>query len=214
LSCHPEEANNVKLPAQDQYTLMKFTGQYICAANYTGAIHIMDPTSLNVVKIWQAHRGMISDMDAKSDFLVTCGLSPRQQHGFMHDPLANVFDLKTLQPLPPIPFQPGAAFVRMHPKMSTTSIVVSQAGQIQVVDLMNPNTVNLKQAHIYENNYVTGLDMAPSGEALVLSSSMCQVHLWGSPSRLKFADFPNPTPMSIDITTGVPTGLDLWDQNT
>src|ERR1700761_1776929 len=149
---------------------MKCTAQYVCAANCSGAVHIMDPSSLKVVKVWQAHLGIVSDMDAKADFLVTCGLSPRQQHGLMHDPLANVFDLKALSPLPPIPFQPGAAFVRMHPKMSTTSIVASQTGQLQVVDLMNPHTVNLKQAHIYDNNFLTGIELAPTGEALALAS--------------------------------------------
>jgi PAB-dependent poly(A)-specific ribonuclease subunit 2 len=150
-------------------------------------------------------------MDAKADYLVTCGLSPRQQHGMMHDPLANVFDLKTLTPLPPIPFQPGAAFVRMHPKMSTTSIVASQTGQLQVVDIMNPHTVNLKQAHIYDNNYLTGMELAPSGEALALASSMCQIHLWGSPSRLKFAEFSNT--MIFPDTLAPPPTMD-WSLDT
>src|SRR5258707_14102614 len=116
---------------------MRRAGQYICAANCTGAIHILDSTTLRLVRSWQAHSSIVSDMDARADFLVTCGLSQRQQHGLMHDPLANVFDLKTLSPLAPIPFQPGAAFIRMHPKMSTTSIVASQTVQLQLVDLMN-----------------------------------------------------------------------------
>jgi len=143
-------------------------------------------------------------MDIKADFLVTCGLSQRQQHGLMHDPLANVFDLKSLLPLPPIPFQPGAAFVRMHPKMSTTCIVASQAGQLQVVDIMNPHTVNLKQAHIYENNYLTGLELAPTGEALALSSSLCQVHLWGSPNKLNFAEYSVQSTVYPDSTANDP----------
>jgi len=182
-----------ELPAKDAYKLMKRAGQYICAATFSGAIHILDTNTLRVVKVWQAHLGVINDMDARSDFLVTCGLSQRQQHGLMPDPMANVLDLKSLTPLPPIPFQPGAAFVRMHPKMSTTSIVASQTGQLQVVDIMNPHTVSLKQAHIYDNAYITGIELAPSGEALALASSVCQVHLWGSPSRLKYAEFSSPT---------------------
>jgi PAB-dependent poly(A)-specific ribonuclease subunit 2 len=173
--------------------MMRRSANYICAANYSGAVHIIDANTLAVAHIWQAHKGMINDMDTGADYLVTCGLSPRQQHGFLPDPLANVFHLKTLTPLPPIPFQPGAAYVRMHPRMSSTSIIASQTGQLQVVDIMNPHTVNLKQARIYENDYVLGMDLAPSGEALVLASSMFNIHLWGKPTKLKFAEFSNPT---------------------
>lgn len=190
---------------------MKQAGQYICAANCTGVIHILDSVTLRTVRTWQAHSSMVTDMDCRSDFLVTCGLSQRQQHGLMHDPLANVFDLKSLSPLPPIPFQPGAAFVRMHPKMSTTSIVASQTGQLQVVDLMNPHTVNLKQAHIYDNNFVTGLELAPTGEALALASSMCQVHLWGHPSKLKFTEFTHPTIFPDVVTNDTPMD---WSEET
>ena len=172
---------------------MKRGGQYICAATSTGSIHLLDPNTFRVVKEWKAHVGWVNDMDAKADFLVTCGYSPRQQLGYMFDPLANVFDLKTLMPLPPIPFQPGAAFVRMHPRMSTTCIVASQGGQIQVVDIMNPNTVNLRQANIFDNNYLMSLEMAPSGEALALTDSGCSIQLWGSITKVQFAEYPSPT---------------------
>ncbi|KAI9712687.1 MAG: poly(A)-specific ribonuclease [Bogoriella megaspora] len=186
------------LPAADNYTIMKRGGQYVCAATSTGSIHLLDLNSFSVVKEWKAHIGWINDMDAKSDFLVTCGYSPRQQLGYMLDPLANVFDLKTLMPLPPIPFQPGAAFVRMHPKMSTTSIVASQSGQIQVVDLMNPNTVNLRQANIYDT-YLTSLEMAPTGEALALTDAACSIQLWGSVAKFQFTEFPNPTEFATPL---------------
>lgn len=173
--------------------MMKRGGQYICAATNTGCVHLIDPSSYKVVKVWKAHAGKINDMDAKSDFLVTCGGSQRHHLGrYMPDPLAGVFDLKMLVPLPPIPFQPGAAFVRMHPRMSTTSIVASQSGQVQVVDIMNPNTVNLRQANIYET-YLTSLEMAPSGEALAMTDAMCQIHLWGSPSKIQFTEYSSPT---------------------
>ena len=69
---------------------MKRAGQYICAANCSGAVHIIDPNTLRVLKVWQAHMGTINDMDAKADYLVTCGLSQRQQLGLLPDPLANV----------------------------------------------------------------------------------------------------------------------------
>jgi len=64
----------------------------------------------------------------------------------MFDPMPNVFDIRTLKQMSPIPFPAGAAFVRMHPRMNTTGIIASQTGQMQVVDLMNPNTTNLRHA--------------------------------------------------------------------
>jgi PAB-dependent poly(A)-specific ribonuclease subunit 2 len=54
---------------------------------------------------------------------------------------------------------------------------------------MNPHTVNLRQANIYDSYFLTGIDLAPTGEALALASSMCQIHLWGSPSRVKFTEY-------------------------
>lgn len=171
---------------------MKRAGQYICAATSTGSVHMLDSGTLAVVKSWKAHAGSINDMDAKSDFLVTCGWSPRQQFGFMLDPFTNVFDLKTLAPLPPIPFHTGAAFVRMHPRMSTTSIIASQNGQMQVIDLMNPDTANLRQVNLYDT-FLTGLELAPSGEALALSNTICNIHLWGSPSKIHFPEYSNST---------------------
>ena len=189
---------------------MKRGGQYICAATTDGTIHVMDPTSCKVVRTWKAHSGWINDMDVRSDILVTCGWSPRQQHGFMLDHLANVFDLKTLMPLPPVPFPPGAAFVRMHPKMSTTCIIAAQSGLMYAVDIMNPDSPSMKHANIYDTHLLT-LDLAPSGEALALADAQCAIHLWGSPSKIQFTEYSNPaefadTPAAlpnIDWTTDV-----------
>ena len=172
--------------------------RYICAATSSGSVDLLDPNTFKIVKSWKAHAAGINDMDAQNNFLVTCGFSPRQQSAFMLDPLANVYDLKNLTPLPPIPFHAGAAYVRMHPRMSTTGIVASQNGQLQVVDLMNPNTVNLRQAVI--SSYLTNLELAPSGEALALADADCSIQLWGSPSKLHFAEFSNPVEFA-DVAT-------------
>ncbi|KAF2396885.1 PAB-dependent poly(A)-specific ribonuclease subunit PAN2 [Trichodelitschia bisporula] len=201
------------LPAEDNYSIMKKGSQYICAANGSGAIHILDPGTFKIVKVWQAHSSFVNDMDVKSDFVVTCGASPRQQQGFMLDGLANVYNLKTLLPLPPIPFQAGAAFVRMHPRMSTTSIVASSTGQLQVVDIMNPNAVNLiKQAHVYDSTCLTSFELAPSGDALAFANSLGYMHLWGSPSKIHFTEFSNPLVFADQVIP--PPGHMDWSQDT
>ncbi|KAH8601191.1 PAB-dependent poly(A)-specific ribonuclease subunit PAN2 [Bisporella sp. PMI_857] len=197
----------------DQYTLMK-RSRYICAATTTGVVNILDATTFSVIKAWTAHSAAIHDMDAQHDFIVTCGFSRRQQHnnGYMYDLFVNVFNLKTLESFSPIPFPAGAAFVRMHPKMSSTTIVASQIGQMHVVDLMNVNTTSImKQANIV--NSLKGLDIAPSGEAIILSDSDCQAHLWGNHSKLQFTDhslpieFADPEEHGPPLDWGVETPL-------
>ncbi|KAG6034725.1 poly(A)-specific ribonuclease [Claviceps citrina] len=179
----------LQVATEHQYSIMK-RGRYICAATKSGTVNLLDPVSLTVVKSWNAHSALINDMDAQHDFIVTCGYSLRQGQTYMLDPFLNVFDIKKMSSMPPIPFPAGAAYVRMHPRMLTTSIVVSQSGQMHVVDLMNPNTSNVRQANVM--NYLSMFEIAPSGEAIALTDADCYIHLWGSPSKLRFVDLPTP----------------------
>ena len=136
-------------------------------------------------------------MDARHDFLVTCGFSVRHLGIPLVDPLANVYDLKNLKSLPPIPFHAGAAYIRLHPKLQTTSFVASQAGQLQVIDLVNPVNIVLKQANV---QFISRIELAASGEALAILDAEGFLYLWGSPSKIKFnqgskdTEFADPPP--------------------
>ncbi|KAG5982428.1 poly(A)-specific ribonuclease [Claviceps digitariae] len=178
-----------QIATEYQYSIMK-RGRYICAATKSGIVNLLDPVSFAVVKSWHAHSALINDMDAQHDFIVTCGYSLRQSQTYMLDPFLNVFDIKKMSSMPPIPFPAGAAYVRMHPRMLTTGIILSQSGQMHVVDLMNPNTSNVRQANVM--NYLSMFEIAPSGEAIALTDADCYIHLWGSPSKLHFVDIPTP----------------------
>ncbi|EQL29647.1 poly(A)-specific ribonuclease [Blastomyces gilchristii] len=200
-----------KLNTEHNYTIMK-KSRYLCAATDTGSVNALSLSDFSVVKSWKAHGTVVNDMDARNDYLVTCGFSVRHLGSPIVDPLANVYDLKTLAPLPPIPFHAGAAYVRMHPKLQTTSFVASQTGQLQVVDLMNPNAINLRQANV---TFMLGLEISPSGEALAVNDAECLIHLWGSPSKIhfnemsketEFADVPSRPPM-IDWSNDTPLNV-------
>ena len=154
--------------------------------------------------------GWINDMDANSSFLVTCGWSPRQQYGNVLDPLAKVFDLKTLMPLPPVPFHVGAAFVRMHPRMVTTSIIGGQNGQLQIIDIMNSSMVNVRQVNLLDS-FLVGLEIAPLGEVLALADTSCCLQLWGSPSSMHFTDYGAATEFADETDYLVPS-LE-WESN-
>ncbi|KAL1990064.1 hypothetical protein VTN49DRAFT_6645 [Thermomyces lanuginosus] len=196
-----------QVPTDVNYTLMK-KSRYLCAATDTGAVNAISLTDYRVVKSWKAHGAAVNDMDARNDYLVTCGFSMRHLGTPIVDPLANVYDLKTLTPLPPIPFHAGAAYVRMHPRLHTTSFVASQTGQLQVVDLMNPNIINVRQANV---SFMLGLEISQSGEALAINDAECMIHLWGSPTKIHFNEMSKETEFA-DVTPRAPS-LD-WSPDT
>lgn len=181
---------NSQIPTIHKYIIMKHC-HYICAATDQGWVNILDPDTLRIIKSWQAHTLSINDMDAQNNYLVTCGWSSRPHGPSMLDMLAKVFDLRKLAQLTPIAFPGGAAFVQMHPKMNTTSIIASQSGQVQIVDLMNPNTTNIHQARL--STFMLSLTLAPSGDAWALTDQENAIHLWGSRKKMQFSNYRNPT---------------------
>ncbi|GAP92580.2 putative PAB-dependent poly -specific ribonuclease subunit PAN2 [Rosellinia necatrix] len=198
-----------QISTEHKYKIMRRSSRSVCAATPSGSVHIIDSINFQVLKIWNAHTARINDMDAQHDFIVTCGYSLRQQGNYMPDPFVNVFDLKNMVSMSPIPFPAGAAFVRMHPRMSTTSIVMSQMGQLHVVDLMNPNTSNVRQIHCL--SYFTMIEIAPSGESVALADNDYSIHLWGSPSKIHFTEFGRPVE-TADAPSAVPRiDFDTWD---
>ncbi|KAB5583054.1 ubiquitin carboxyl-terminal hydrolase-domain-containing protein [Coniochaeta sp. 2T2.1] len=182
-----------QVPTEHHYIIMK-KSRYICAATKTGNVDMLDPISFKIVKTWNAHVSYINDMDAQNDFIVTCGGSQKQHAAqtYMLDPYVNVFDLKNMTSMSPIPFPSLAAYVRMHPRMLTTSIVVSQQGQMHVVDIMNPNTGGNAVRYANVLSYLNMVEIAPSGEALAMADSESNIHLWGSPSKIHFAEYAQP----------------------
>ncbi|KZZ88317.1 Exonuclease, RNase T/DNA polymerase III [Ascosphaera apis ARSEF 7405] len=200
-----------KVKTQYRYSILR-KSRYLLGATDKGLLNIISFADWRIVKTWRAHGTVINDMDTRNDLVVTCGFSLRPTGTTVLDPLANVYDLKTLQHLPPIPFHAGAAFVRMHPKLQTTAFIASQSGQLQVVDLMNPNAIHLRRVNV---SYLLGLETSNSGEALIFNDSECMIHLWGSPTKIHFNELSKelelpditPRPPPVDWTNDVPLSL-------
>ena len=64
--------------------------------------------------------------------------SSRRGHDFP-DPLVKVYDLRNMRPLPPIPFSDGPAFINLLPKHTSSLVVTSAQGLVNVVDVSNTN---------------------------------------------------------------------------
>ncbi|KAK3994582.1 PAB-dependent poly(A)-specific ribonuclease subunit PAN2 [Cladorrhinum sp. PSN332] len=180
-----------QIRTEHYYSIMKKSRNNICAATDKGCVNLLDPVSFGVIRGWQAHATCINDMDAKGDFIVTCGGHNKHQPGAVTlDSYVNVYDLRNMASMKPIPFPSLAAYVRVHPKMLTTTIVTSRHGQMHVVDIMNPTTSNVRYANIM--SYVTLFDVAPSGRALAIADDST-IHLWGSSNdSIPFTDVAPP----------------------
>ena len=185
------------LHTSSQYTMMKYN-RYICAATTSGAVEFLDPLTFSVIKTWQAYTAKINSMDARNDFLITCGWSTRPYgHSPSLDTLAKVFDLKRLEQLAPISFHAGAAFVQIHPRMSTTSVVSSQSGQIHVTDIMNVE--NVKMMHVTTTTSLVALVMSPNGNCWAIADQDNSISLWGSPNHLQFSEVANPIEYADEV---------------
>ena len=171
--------NAMQIPTEYQYLLMKYS-KYICAATMDGKVNVLDIDNLRILNTFRTNNVRISDMDAQTSYLVTCGWAHRPQGTLGLAALANVFDLRAMVQSNPIAFHAGAAFVQMHPKMSTTCIIASQGGQLQVVDIINSGPITLRQVDIAAGTYMAGMVMSPSGRALAIWDGNGLIHLWGS----------------------------------
>lgn len=189
-----------ELRATANYTMMK-KGRHICAATDDGTIHVLSISNLDeILAIWKAAVS-IRDMDARGDFLVVCKSSMRQSGVLMPDNIANVYDLKNLKQMAPMPFHAGAALVRLHPKLQTTSFVASQTGQMQVVDLMNTVSVTMRQANVHT---MQGMELSTSGNALAITDHQGYIHLWGSPANIRFNNVSKTTEFADPLPTNIP----------
>ncbi len=208
------------IPTESNYTMMR-SNRYICAATSTGFVDFIDPKTLQVMKTWLAHTDTISSMDAKNDFLITCGWSKRPHGPPGLDTLAKVYDLKRLEQLSPISFQPGAKYVQIHPKMSTASVVAAQNGRVHVIDIMNPNDITV--LHVPVASVMTFMIMSPSGNVWAITDIDNNLYLWGSPGKVnfcesynltEFADAIEPVPhMDVDDNTPFASiGMPYYDK--
>ncbi|KAI4288736.1 MAG: hypothetical protein L6R35_002003 [Caloplaca aegaea] len=199
-----------QVPSQYEYMLMRLC-RYICAATNTGAIIFLDIESLAVVREWQAYSSKVSDMDARTDYLVTCGWSARPYGGASFESFAKVFDLKKLEQRQPIPFHGGAAFVAVNPKLGSTIVLMSTHGQVQVVDVAHPNTSALHSPFL--GNHMSHLVLAPSGQAWALADNGGVIQIWAlDRSHLRYTEHAAPpefadedfAPPSIGIDSDLP----------
>lgn len=146
----------------------------ISIGKQSGAVDILDPHSNNIIKSFPAHSGTISGIDSRDYTLVTVGKS-RRFNTMYADPFVNVYDLRTMQQLPPVSFSKGttmgtggADFVQLHPLLPTVMVVASESGSFDFVDLVNPT---LRTQYVHPCQSIKEIVLSPSGDYLAFIGS-------------------------------------------
>lgn len=193
-----------EIPANAHYTMMKLS-RYICAATSTGSVDFLDPVTLEVIKTWQAHSSKINSMDVRTDALLTCGWSKKSYGPPQLDHIVKVFDIKNLEVLAPLPYPSGAAFVQIHPRMSTTTLIASQHGQLHLLDFVNPDNATMLYVQVLS---VTSISISPSGNLWAIVDQDDTIHLWGNPENLQFTVAAEPTEFADEALGARSMGVD------
>ncbi|KAG9318200.1 ubiquitin carboxyl-terminal hydrolase-domain-containing protein [Chiua virens] len=102
---------------------------------------------------------------------LTC---PRHGHDFP-DPLVKVYDLRNLKPLPPVPFSDGPAFINLLPKQSSSLVITSAQGLVNVVDVSDTNTSGFY--HIDTTSCITSAAVSSNGSYLAFGDAVGTIHL-------------------------------------
>ncbi|KAH3679886.1 hypothetical protein WICMUC_000629 [Wickerhamomyces mucosus] len=163
------------IPHEKEIILMSSNKRFVALGNVDGTIDVFNPKTNEVIKTFTSNSSTLSDIDLKDNTLVSCGYSLRHGNHVL-DPFVNVYDLRTLKSLPPIPFPAGASFVRLHPRLSSSAIIASKTGQIQVVDVHNPSDVQLYQVDVGPK--IVSFELSSTGDYLGIVDHYSLFHLW------------------------------------
>lgn len=218
------------LAYEGSLSFINYSSKLLTLGSTTGSLDIFDPVFNKTVNSFAGHSGLLSDLAVKGNYVATCGYSARtKRYGsapeYMVDPLVNIFDLRTMRPLSPVPFSAGASFVRFHPKLPNIIIIASTTGQIQFIDMYDSLEVHLYQADVagapnslknsgIANNYLSNLDVSENGEFLCFGDGNKNMHLWSltNSTNRNFLNFPSsleqPDVTDFSVTRANCTRLD------
>lgn len=214
-------------------SFINYSSKLLTLGRSSGALEVFDPNSNTSVKIFLSNNGLLSDIDVKGNYVATCGYSARSKRfgnmsaplEYVADPMINLYDLRMMRALSPLPFPAGASFVRFHPKLPNVLVAASTSGQIQFLNMFDQLHVNLYQADLTNSldansiaaetgSYLSNLEMSETGEYMCFSDDHKTMHIWSinSSANHSFVNYgtalDRPTIIDDPISLATKVGLD------
>ncbi|KIK13823.1 hypothetical protein PISMIDRAFT_17728 [Pisolithus microcarpus 441] len=198
-----------QVPVSSIITHLQYSLSNLLSASIDGHVRVHDPRSgirrENGEASVQAHSSGVQDLQVTGNFFFTIGRSLRRGHEFP-DPLVKVYDLRSMRPLPPIPFSEGPSFINLLPKHSSSLVVTSAQGLVNVVDVSDATNASgfyqvgngLLLRLNYSGSFIGFGDAAGAIHLLTAADESSELYFNGFEGQpIEHADVPEPLP---DIT--------------
>ena len=173
----------------DELSFINHQAKFLTLGKKNGSIDIFDQSSNKVIKEFAGHSDGITDMDVQGNYLVSSGFSMRHNNYFV-DPLVNLYDLRMMKLLSPIPFPLGPSLVKFHPKLPNMILIGSKSGHLQFLDIFNQANFQLYQTDLMNNsNFISNLQFSSNGEFISFNDNYNNLILWSFNNSSSFNNF-------------------------
>ncbi|KAI0059101.1 PAB-dependent poly-A-specific ribonuclease subunit PAN2 [Artomyces pyxidatus] len=167
-------------PVPSLISQLHFTHTYLISGASDGFVRCHDPrtgmrrdgSAENSVK---AHASEIQGLQSSGNFVYTIGWGLRQGRP-IPDPLVKLYDLRSMRPLPPVPFPAGPAFLNMLPRRSSSLVVTSNQGLINIVDTSDPSNAS----EFYQLDtpaFISSAAVSPTGAYMAFGDADGAIHI-------------------------------------
>ncbi|BFZ56611.1 poly(A)-specific ribonuclease [Savitreella phatthalungensis] len=193
--------------------VMRRHNKMVVVGSTSGEIRMYDPmqTACPCIAHMPGHPATIKDLLSCGGVILTSGFSARFGN-YQLETVVKTFDPRTLRPMMPVPCNAGAAFLRAHPRMTTTAMLLSYSGTLQVID--TGNVANLQLRQLANMSYITAFDIARNGSVIAYVDSENNIHLAsaGGTTNPSFLDAGEPT-LFADLEQQLPEYVDVEDEH-
>ncbi|TFK29824.1 hypothetical protein FA15DRAFT_690571 [Coprinopsis marcescibilis] len=207
-----------QIPTSSLLTHLLFSHSSLISGSADGYLRLHDPRS-GVTRndaaesLVKAHLGAIAGLQTTSNLIFTIGMGERHSRPFP-DPLVKIYDMRTMRPLPPLPFSSGPAFIHPLPKRSSSIAIASSQGLVNIVDTSDPSAAG----EFYQldlASYLTSFAVSPTGTYIACGDAEGTIHLLSQAaddSSLPFNGFDGQPVPWMDTHTSVPENE--WNEST
>ncbi|KAF7294679.1 PAN2-PAN3 deadenylation complex catalytic subunit PAN2 [Mycena indigotica] len=162
-------------PTPSLITHLEFSHSAILSGGADGSVRTHDSrTAINKPEgQFIAHYAGIQGLQTNGNLVFTIGLSIRQSRPIT-DSFVKVYDLRTMRPLAPVPFSASPAFINILPKRSSSIVVTSSQGLVNIVDV---STSSHEFYQLDVASYITSVAASPTGVYIACGDAEGMVHL-------------------------------------